>query len=712
MKMENQVTEKPKEHMKKRKPVVWIIACVTVIGLFFFLMATSNVQPDTYEIEKFTEAKQTIYSPVTVTNQKETDAKIQEAVQAVDEQYTISESITEQRIEYIQEVFDAAEIINQNEDTKGSKDGETVTKGNTSKRDKLRSFEDLLSEEIVKNNNTEALQTILNASNTERNAANEFLVNNLQEIFELGIRSTNVEQRKMDMNRRILYSDFSEEMQRALRSLSNFAITENAFFDAQKTTEMQNEAASNVEPVIIKAGDKLVEEGEIITSEIYDQLALAGVLKNDRNYVVLIGLFILSALLSIFMFLEWMYQKRYDYNTVVTILIVSIGTIAIMKAFSYFDTVEFQLYLAVPIAAGSMLLKLLVNSRFAMVMSVIYTIMGTILFNYNMTGFLNIEAGIYLLFSQWTGIYFLRNVKDRVSIIKVGTMIFVVNLATVLMFILLSFDSVDIATLLKWSGLALCSAFLSVVLTMGIIPFFEAGMNILTESKLLALANPNHPLLRKILVETPGTYHHSVMVANLSEAACEAIGANGLLARVAAYYHDIGKSVNPQYFIENQMGKKNPHDLLPPEKSAEIIINHPYDGAFLLKKEKMPKEIIDIAEQHHGTTLLKYFYHKAKEKNPNVKESEYRYPGPKPQTKEAAIVCICDSVEAAVRSMNQPSKEKIEETVKAIINDKLLDGQFNESPITFQDLNKIQVEICELLQGIFHSRIEYPKDKE
>ena len=236
MKMENQVTEKPKEHMKKRKPVVWIIACVTVIGLFFFLMATSNVQPDTYEIEKFTEAKQTIYSPVTVTNQKETDAKIQEAVQAVDEQYTISESITEQRIEYIQEVFDAAEIINQNEDTKGSKDGETVTKGNTSKRDKLRSFEDLLSEEIVKNNNTEALQTILNASNTERNAANEFLVNNLQEIFELGIRSTNVEQRKMDMNRRILYSDFSEEMQRALRSLSNFAITENAFFDTQKTT--------------------------------------------------------------------------------------------------------------------------------------------------------------------------------------------------------------------------------------------------------------------------------------------------------------------------------------------------------------------------------------------------------------------------------------------------------------------------------------------
>src|SRR5699024_8820252 len=147
--------------------------------------------------------------------------------------------------------------------------------------------------------------------------------------------------------------------------------------------------------------------------------------------------------------------------------------------------------------------------------------------------------------------------------------------------------------------------------------------------------NPNHPLLRKLLTEAPGTYHHSIMVANLSETACESIGANGLLARVGAYYHDMGKTVQPHYFIENQISITNPHDSLDPKQSAEIIINHPYDGAEMLMEYKLPKEIIDIAKQHHGTTLLKYFYFKEKETNEEVSEEDYRYPGPKPQSKEA-----------------------------------------------------------------------------
>src|SRR5699024_9006156 len=151
-------------------------------------------------------------------------------------------------------------------------------------------------------------------------------------------------------------------------------------------------------------------------------------------------------------------------------------------------------------------------------------------------------------------------------------------------------------------------------------------------------SSPNQPLLKKILTEAPGTYHHSLMVANLSETACEAIGANGLLARVGAYYHDIGKTIKPHYFIENQLSAKNPHDLIDPKQSAEIIINHPHDGADMLAAYRMPKEIIDIAKQHHGTTLLKYFFHKEKETNQYVQEGEYRYPGPKPQSKEAAII--------------------------------------------------------------------------
>ncbi len=188
--------------------------------------------------------------------------------------------------------------------------------------------------------------------------------------------------------------------------------------------------------------------------------------------------------------------------------------------------------------------------------------------------------------------------------------------------------------------------------------FFETSLGILSDIKLLQLSSPNHPLLKKLLTEAPGTYHHSVMVANLSETACEAIGVNGLLARVGAYYHDIGKTVRPHYFIENQLAIRNPHDFIEPRQSAQIIMAHPYDGVEMLKKHKMPKEIIAIAQQHHGTTLLKYFYYKEKETDEHVTESEFRYPGPKPQTKETAIVSICDSVEAATRSLKEPTKEK------------------------------------------------------
>jgi cyclic-di-AMP phosphodiesterase PgpH len=690
-----------RKSLNQKPSFIWLVSSIVITGIFFFILASANVQPKTYEIERFTEAKASIYSPITVKDQKATEAKIQKAVQAVEEQFTVSSSITEERVEYIHEIFDAANKINQDEDSEG-------VKGNINTTEKLRKYEDLLTEEVVSNLSAEVLSTILNAPELTRQRAEDFLVETIKDVMEDGVKRENLDQLKNEVRRIVLYSDFTGKMQNALTDLSTFAVVENAFFDAEKTTEVQREAARNVEPVMIRAGDKLVTEGEIITSEIYEDLALAGVLKSKESFMPYIGLIILTIIFCIFMLFEWFRQKEWDRSTITTIFIISVTIISIMKVFAYFDTHDLQLFLAVPVAAGVMIVKLLVNERFAIMLSGMYAIMGCLLFNFQMPGFLNVEAGIYILFSQLAGIYFLRNVKDRVEIIRVGFGILFVNLATILVFLMLSFEQIVFSELLKLFGLGLCSAFFSTVLTLGLIPLFEAGLNIISESKLLSLSNPNHPLLRKILVETPGTYHHSVMVANLSEAACEAIGANGLLARVSAYYHDLGKSVNPQYFIENQMGKKNPHDLLPPEKSAQIIINHPYDGAFLLKKEKFPKEIIDIAEQHHGTTLLKYFYYKAKEKNPAVKEEQYRYPGPKPQTKEAAIVCICDSIEAAVRSMNQPSTEKIEEIVKSIIHDRLTDGQLDECPITISDLTQIQKAVCEVLKGIFHSRIEYP----
>ncbi|RKJ21997.1 HDIG domain-containing protein, partial [Butyricicoccus sp. 1XD8-22] len=237
-------------------------------------------------------------------------------------------------------------------------------------------------------------------------------------------------------------------------------------------------------------------------------------------------------------------------------------------------------------------------------------------------------------------------------------------------------------------------------LTMGLLPFFESAFGLLSTMKLIELSNPNHPLLKKILTETPGTYHHSVMVANLAEAACEAIDADGLLARVGCYYHDVGKTRRPAFFIENQMSGINPHDSLPPERSAEIILAHTTDGAELLRRHKMPKEIIDIALQHHGTSTLKFFVHKAKEEGKEVDEALFSYPGPKPQTKEAAVISIADSVEAAVRSMKNPNAEKVRNLVHSIIQSRVQENQFDECDVSIKELKIIEEVLCETLNGI------------
>ena len=224
------------------------------------------------------------------------------------------------------------------------------------------------------------------------------------------------------------------------------------------------------------------------------------------------------------------------------------------------------------------------------------------------------------------------------------------------------------------------------------------------------MSNPNQPLLKRLLLEAPGTYHHSIIVGNLSEAAAEAIKANPLIARVGAYYHDVGKLKRPYLFKENQMGGENPHDKLNPNLSTLIITNHVKHGMELGKKYKVPGIIKDIIKQHHGTTLVAFFYHKALNgENPElVQEKSFRYEGPKPQSKEAAIIMIADSVEAAVRSMVEPSKGKIEGLVRKIIQDKLKDGQLDECDLTLKELNTIANSFLNVLTGIFHERIEYP----
>lgn len=682
-----------------------IILPMFLLGIFFLILTLNNVYTEIYDIERFNRAKESIRSPITIENELETRRKVREAVQSIEDRYDIQEEILEERTEYIREVFDAIAKLEE------KKDDEKTVRASLTNQEKVRRLNEILSSEITDSINDNVLYQLVQLPKDVRESGKNFFIKSLTETMNNGVRTENIQSARAELKQDIKYSELSEDIKSPLTTLSEFAIVENSFYDPDTTMNARKEAASSVDPVVIRAGDIIVREGQTITTEIYEDLKLAGLLNEERNIYPVLGLIILIFLIIGVIAHEMNLMNRVnklDKGTVISIILISVIVVLLMKITSLFTTQTNQFFFVVPIATGALLIKQLISERFAIVLAALYAILGSIIFNGEIPGSLNVEVFTYFFLSQIAAVIFLRNIKDRLAIVRAGFGMAIVNVLIVFSFIFLSFEKYSLISILTQSSFAVSSALLSAILTLGLLPFFETSLGILSDIKLLALSNPNQPLLRRLLVEAPGTYHHSVMVANLSEAACETIGANGLLARVGSYYHDIGKTLHPHYFIENQVSIQNPHDFIDPLESAEIIINHPYDGAAMLKKHRLPKEIIDIAMEHHGTTLLKFFYYKEKEINENVKESDFRYPGPKPQSKEAAIICICDSVEAAVRSLKEPTKEKIDEIVSNIINDRLMDGQLDETPLTLQELTSIQKTINETLKGIFHSRIQYP----
>ncbi len=318
---------------------------------------------------------------------------------------------------------------------------------------------------------------------------------------------------------------------------------------------------------------------------------------------------------------------------------------------------------------------------------------------------------VYLLLSgAVSGAVVVRYLKDkpqRVRMVLAGVLAAVVNLLVMLSLGLMT--SSQLSSVMKDAFWSMASGILSGLIAVGFQPVFEAAFNLATPSKLLELANPNQPLLRRLLLEAPGTYHHSIVVANLAEAAAEKIGANPLLARTGAYFHDIGKLKRPLYFKENQMGE-NPHEKTDPYVSAAIITAHTRDGLMLAQKYHLPPEIQMIITEHHGDTPVMFFYHKALQMADGkpVDIADFRYDGQRPATKESAIVMLADTIEAAVRSMPDPTPKQIEQFIEQLVRGKLEDGQLSNSPLTLRDIDAICEAFNKVLGGVFHERIEYP----
>lgn len=363
----------------------------------------------------------------------------------------------------------------------------------------------------------------------------------------------------------------------------------------------------------------------------------------------------------------------------------------------------------IPTAAVAMLTMLLFNDlELAFLMALISSLLVVLIAGGSL------EAMLTIFLGNLIGAYCVREARTRGQIISAGLFVSVVQ---VICFILLNFDLERVMTM-EFPGHFLypliANGFIAAFVVIAALKIFEYLFGVLTNFSLLELSDFNHPLLKKMILEAPGTYHHSLVVSNLAESACDAIGANALLARVGAYYHDIGKLVNPEYFTENQVGISNKHDNIEPSVSRLVILNHVKEGIDLAKKYKLNQTIIDFIPQHHGTGLMHYFYQKALEEAQDpaaIKEEDFRYPGPKPQTKEAAIIMLADSCEGATRSLDETSPANIEETVRKVINNKFIDGQLDECLLTLVEINKISLTFSRVLSAMYHSRVKYPEKK-
>jgi putative nucleotidyltransferase with HDIG domain len=512
-----------------------------------------------------------------------------------------------------------------------------------------------------------------------------------------------------------------------VRSAGSFLqdlVTPNMVFNGALTEKRRQEAAERIEPLIVRIpkGKVLLRRGEVVGEDA--ARTLAGYVRAataQRSGRALLGSALFMALLLFFMsrYVD-LYQRthRREHHLFSLLVLVTVFALAVDRGFLWlFDHVVVSLNVEpysnpafyrfiVPMAAGAMLITLLVGPRVAAA----YTLFHVPLFGMMVRW--EVPLLLYCLIGNLAVIHGVGGYRRRTAPIKAGLALGAINAAAILALQGLPGAPPPASHLAFQMACGFGGGVLVAVLVSFLLPLLESMFNILTDVRLLELSNLNNPLLRRLAVETPGSYNHSVIVGTLAEAAAEAIGANALFCRVAAYYHDVGKMLKPSYFIENQREGDNRHDRLSPHMSALVIASHVKEGYELAKSYGLPQAVLDIIPQHHGTRKINYFYQKALQSGNGgtgeVQESDFRYPGPKPQTKEAAIFMLSDSIEAAARTLEDPSPARFKGLIRKIASDVVLDDQLDECDLTFSDLEKAEAAFLRTLSSIYHHRIDYP----
>ncbi len=530
----------------------------------------------------------------------------------------------------------------------------------------------------------------------------------IQYVYDQGVTDDTKEKANELAAERINSLDWNTNLKDMAITIMSGAITPNLVLDEESMEAAREKKASEVSDVVIKKNQKIVDEGEVITQDIYDKLVLLNFVDNEavNNVIPLAGSIIITLLIFSCVAIYFISQRKYAVyhtNEMLMLFFIYVITVIILRF-----TANMNNFSIIPTVIFAMLISILIDTKVAVIFNMFLSIIGTFIFNGDM------QYALYFVITGTFASLFMQYTDKRNRIIIVAVGVALVNFIT--RFSLgLFFQNGFNNSILTDSITSAVVGVVSLIITIGSLPLWEAVFEANTTIKLLELANPNNELLRRLMIEAPGTYHHSLMVANLAERAALDIGANATLARVGAYYHDIGKLKYPLYFSENQMGE-NPHDNLEPHSSAKIIIQHVQAGVELANEKRLPKSIKSIIKEHQGTTLVKFFYVKAIKQysDEGVDELDFRYKGPIPQSRESAIVMLADTVEAAVRSILKGGNDigAAEKIIKTLIKDKFDDGQLNESDLKIKDLDIIKNSFVKVFEGMYHDRVAYPKTEE
>ena len=695
----------------------------TIVLLIVFGLVALTITPVKYDIAVGEVAPATITSSRDITDEISTEAQRQEARESVSAIYTRDAGVTALEEENISGYFETAVLQSKNmqdeyveEFVKNSNYGMTQEAYKSVFEPAEVDWESFLTVEMKQqvrsaladqNMPDGAIYALASMDSMQIGSMGQIVWTAAENVLKHGILEDNLAAEKNDMES-LLRQRFSDPGMLYLAYYpAETYLKANLVYDETGTQEAREAAAEKVQPIIYKQNQTVVVAGEVVTEAQMAVLTALGVVGGERvDYSLYAGMLLLLTLVFV-VYGIYLYQFESKVLTDARKLLVLASIVVVIVVISVpLARLDARI---VPALFGTMLTCVLVSQKSALAFNVFLAIIAGIICSWN-SGLLSetmIRTLMVTLIGGSVSVFSLYKPGHRGALIFAGLLAGAAGVAVVTLFGVVGTANVKLESLIEDGSFALGSGLLSGVLAIGTLPIWEAVFRVSTPAKLLELSNPNHPLLKRLSIEAPGTYHHSILTANLAEAGADAVGANALLCRVGAYYHDVGKLKNPRYFKENQRGE-NPHDMMDPRESAKIITAHLNYGMEMAQKYKLPRDVQKIIAQHHGDGVVPFFLHKAMEAGMQPDEDMFRYRGTKPSTKEAAIVMLADTVEAAVRSMGDPDREQVKDMIEKLIHARFTDGQMDDSPLNRRDMSTLGKAFLSVYDGALHERVKYP----